>query len=77
MSFEIVFTQAAEEDLKKLSPFDRNTILDAVERHLSHQPDMESRSRIKQLTQPAISGYRLRVGDFRVYYDIESKNRRL
>ena len=30
-----------------------------------------SRSRIKKLTQPAISQYRLRVGEFRVYYDVD------
>jgi mRNA-degrading endonuclease RelE of RelBE toxin-antitoxin system len=77
MTYEIVFTRAAEDDLKQLTTFDRNTILDAIEQHLSHQPAMESRSRIKKLIQPAISEYRLRVGDFRVYYDIEPDETRV
>jgi mRNA interferase RelE/StbE len=70
MEYEIVITTAADDDLAALSVFDRNTILDAIELHLTYQPKQESRSRIKKLVQPAISEYRLRVGDFRVYYDV-------
>jgi mRNA-degrading endonuclease RelE of RelBE toxin-antitoxin system len=33
-------------------------------------PTRESASRIKKLRQPAASVYRLRVGDYRVFYDV-------
>lgn len=70
MAYEIVITAAASDDLKEFSKYDRNTILDAISLHLTHQPRQESRSRFKKLVQPAISEFRLRVGDFRVYYDV-------
>ncbi len=77
MEDEIVITQAADDDLGALSRFDVNTILDAIELHLKYQPKQESRSRIKKLVQPAVSGFRLRVGDFRVYYDVIDDDRRV
>ncbi len=77
MEYEIVITRAADEDLAALSAFDRNIILDAIELHLKHQRKLESRSRIKRLVQPAISEFRLRVGDFRVYYDVIDDDRRV
>jgi mRNA interferase RelE/StbE len=77
MEYEIVITRAADEDLDVLSAYDRKSVLDAIESHLRHQPKQESRSRIKKLAQPAISEFRLRVGDFRVYYDVIDDDRRV
>jgi mRNA-degrading endonuclease RelE of RelBE toxin-antitoxin system len=34
-------------------------------------PTLESRTRIKKLRQPAPTQYRLRVADFRIFYDVE------
>ncbi len=70
MPYEIVIAADAEQDLKPLRRYDLKIILKAIEQHLSHQPKMVSRSRIRQLTQPAISEYRLMVGEYRVYYDV-------
>jgi mRNA-degrading endonuclease RelE of RelBE toxin-antitoxin system len=36
-------------------------------------PTTESKARVKQLRQPAPTQYRLRVGEFRVYYDVEGE----
>jgi mRNA-degrading endonuclease RelE of RelBE toxin-antitoxin system len=69
--YEIRYAEAAVEDLRRLRPFDQRAILDAVVQHLSHEPRRVSRSRIKAMLQPFWSQYRLRVGDFRVYYDVE------
>jgi mRNA interferase RelE/StbE len=77
MEYEIVITKVADDDLAALPAFDRTTILDAIELHLTHQPRQESRSKIKKLVQPAIGEFRLRVGDFRVYYDIIDDDRRV
>ena len=76
-AYEIVLTQAAEDDLASLSAHDAKIVLDAIELHLTHQPKHESRSRIKKLIQPAISQFRLRVGEFRVYYDVAEDDRRV
>ena len=45
-------------------------ILDVIETHLRHEPDRVSRSRIKRLRGRQTATYRLRVGDYRVFYDI-------
>jgi mRNA-degrading endonuclease RelE of RelBE toxin-antitoxin system len=71
MAYHIVFASGAERDIAALRAFDRAAIYAAIERFLSHQPEQVSRSRIKKLVQPAIAQYRLRVANFRVYYNIE------
>jgi mRNA interferase RelE/StbE len=71
--FQVLITADAQQDLDALRASDRKTILDAMEAHLTHEPMRVSRSRIKKLSQPAISQYRLRVGDYRVYYDVEEE----
>ena len=43
---------------------------DALERHLRYEPDKETRSSIKRLRGFVRPQYRLRVGDFRVFYDV-------
>ncbi len=77
MEHEIVITRAADDDLAALSAYDRKMVLDALELHLRHQPKQESRSKIKKPIQPAISEFRLRIGDFRVYYDVIDDDRRV
>lgn len=47
------------------------SILDAIEIYLVHQPKQESRSRIKRLRQIASPEFRLRVDDFRIFYDVD------
>ncbi|HLC01620.1 MAG TPA: type II toxin-antitoxin system RelE/ParE family toxin [Anaerolineales bacterium] len=71
MRHEIVLAPEAVEDLRRLSARDRSRIRDALERHLRLEPGKESRSSIKRLRGISRPQYRLRVGDFRVFYDVE------
>ena len=48
-------------------------ILDAMETHLRREPERLSRSRIKRLRGNNAATYRLRVGDYRVFYDVAEK----
>ena len=43
--YDIQFAKDAEDDLKKLAAFHRNTILDAIERTLASEPSQPSRNR--------------------------------
>jgi mRNA interferase RelE/StbE len=70
MRREIVFAPEAVQDLKRLSARDRSIVRDAVERHLRHQADRVSGSRIKRLRGLSQPQYRLRVEEFRVFYDV-------
>ncbi len=71
MAFQLLYSNAARAEIKVLRAFDRQRIVSTVESLLRHQPTNTSRSRIKQMTQPFWSQYRLRVDDFRVYFDVD------
>ncbi len=71
MRHEIILSPEAVSDLRSLRANVRSEVRDALERHLRSQPAKSSRSRIKRLRGLSRPQYRLRVGDVRVYYDIE------
>ena len=73
MRYEIVFAPEAIEDLKRLSARNRAIVRDEIEKHLRFEPDKPSQSRIKRLRGLSRPQYRLRVGDIRVFYDIEGE----
>jgi len=70
MRYEILFSPEAVQDIKKLSARDRSTIRDSMERHLRFEPEKVSRSRIKLLRGIYKPQYRLRVVEFRIFYDV-------
>lgn len=69
--YEIVLQRSAVADLDALRKRDAALIADAMERHLSVAPLKESKSRIKRLRGLSDPDYRLRVGDFRVFYNVD------
>lgn len=71
--YQVVLTHSARDDIERVRAYEKRAILDAIEAQLSFEPKQTSRSRIKRLVQPAISQYRLRVGDYRVYYDVDDE----
>jgi mRNA interferase RelE/StbE len=68
--FSIVIQPLAAAQLRRLRRVDAVAVLDAIETHLMHEPDRVSRSRIKRLRGRQNATYRLRVGDYRVFYDL-------
>lgn len=70
MRYEIVFAPEAVEDLAGFRAVDRAKILDAIEVHLRYDPEKVSKSRIKKLREMQQPQYRLRIDDFRVFYDV-------
>ena len=77
MRFEIEVTREAESDLDRIRPFYRRQVLDALDLHLRHTPTRSSRARIKRLRSVQSPEYRLRVGDVRVFYDVDEANQRV
>lgn len=71
MRYDIVLAPEAARQLRSLRAHVRGEVTDAIERHLRHEPDKLSRSRNKRLRGLARPQYRLRVGQVRVFYDIE------
>ena len=68
--FEIVLKKSAISDLDALRKFDAAQIVDVMEKHLRHEPAKESKSRIKRLRGISSLDYRLRVGQYRVFYTV-------
>ncbi len=71
MQYTILLSPEAVEDLRGLKANVRSEVKDALETFLRHQPTKTSKARIKRLRGIARPHYRLRVGDVRVFYDIE------
>ena len=77
--FAIRFEIKALAELDSLRAFDRARIIDDVERNLRKEPLVESRR--KQVLHGLIPPWhqvgpvwQLRVGDFRVFYDVDEAN---
>ena len=68
--YRIVVRPHAVAQIRRLRRIDAVAILDAIETHLRHEPDRVSRSRIKRLRGKPSATYRLRIGDYRVFYDL-------
>ena len=74
MAFQIRYSDEAFATLEKLRKFDATAILDQIKNVLAMNPTLESKARVKKLRQPAPAQYRLRVGEFRVFYDVEPQH---
>ncbi len=70
--YEIEFTPEALEDLKSFRKFEQNEIVDGVETQLTYEPTVETQQR-KQLRPNEIAEWELRIGKFRVFYNVEEE----
>ena len=73
MPFDLQYSDEALKQLKRLRRFDQVKILDQIEAMLKVNPTLVSKAKIKLLRQPAPTQYRLRVGEFRVFYDVDNQ----
>jgi len=76
-AYKILLKRSAIADLDALRKYDATRIADAMEKHLLHDPTQESKSRIKRLRGIRNPDYRLRVGDYRVFYVVDEDARRV
>lgn len=72
--FAINVTKGAEADLNWFKAYDRRIILAGLESHLRHQPTLSTR-RLKPMRPNPVAGWELRLGDFRVLYDVDEVQR--
>ncbi len=73
MEFEVILKPDAMDDIDRLRKYYATCISDAIEHHLTKDPEKVSRSRIKRLRGQQPAEYRLRVGAFRVFYTVDSE----
>ncbi|MCI0638179.1 MAG: type II toxin-antitoxin system RelE/ParE family toxin [Gemmataceae bacterium] len=72
MANEIQFTVRAKAHLKALRKRDQKTILDTVEEQLRFEAETPTRNR-KRLQDNPLAPWELRIGDFRVFYDVDEE----
>jgi len=68
--FTIEFVRTSEREIRELPAADARMILREIQSRLSSKPFKGSKTRIKRLVGFTPPLYRLRVGDYRVYYRI-------
>lgn len=68
--FRINFKSQSIDDLKRMKRYHAAAILDAIEKRLADEPERITRGSIKRLRGRQQSTFRLRVADYRVFYDV-------
>lgn len=69
MDFEIELSDRARDNLKGFRKRDRQVIADAIDVQLRNEPTRPTRNR-KPMEDNPLAPWELRVGDFRVFYDV-------
>jgi mRNA-degrading endonuclease RelE of RelBE toxin-antitoxin system len=82
--YDIWFSCSVEGELKKLRTYDQRVILKEIEKQLTHQPERGTKKKklLEDLGPPddwdAVPPmWQLRIGDFRVFYDVDLGNKRV
>lgn len=71
--FHILFSPSASDDIGWFSRRERRTVFDQTEEQLRHQPATETRNR-KRLRPNQVAEWELRIGEYRVFYDVETES---
>jgi mRNA-degrading endonuclease RelE of RelBE toxin-antitoxin system len=72
--YEIEYTPRAIEDLKWFKKHEQNQIVDGIDLQLRYEPTVEARNR-KRMRLNSVAAWELRIGDFRVLYDVDEQVR--
>jgi mRNA-degrading endonuclease RelE of RelBE toxin-antitoxin system len=69
LRYKIDYAGNAENHLAGFAARQRRIIADAIDVQLSHDPTVQTRNR-KRMRPNALAPWELRIGGFRVYYDV-------
>ena len=69
MAYQIEFAKLVKAHLEVLTASQRSTVLDAIERQLTHEPSKQTRNR-KPLKPNPVAPWELRAGRLRVFYEV-------
>ncbi len=68
--YRIDYSPAAEDHLRALTARQRAIVFDTIDEQLKDQPAVETRNR-KPMRPNPLAPWELRIGDLRVYYDVQ------
>jgi mRNA-degrading endonuclease RelE of RelBE toxin-antitoxin system len=72
LPYRIEYSPDAEDHLRALTARQQATILDTLDKQLTHRPTTETRNR-KPMRPNPVAPWELRIGNLRVYYDVEEQ----
>jgi mRNA-degrading endonuclease RelE of RelBE toxin-antitoxin system len=72
--FRVELTKGAIEDLRFLKKFEQRFLLTAIERQLTAEPETPTGNR-KPLRPNELARWELKIGAFRVFYDVRTRDR--
>lgn len=72
MAYRIEYSLESETHLQFLTAREQAIVLDAVDEQLGYQPIVETKNR-KPMRPNPLAPWELRIGDLRVYYDVEEE----
>jgi len=70
LPYRIVYAEEIRDHLRYLTARQRATVFDEVNQQLTYEPTVETHNR-KPLRPNPLTSWELRIGDLRVYYDVE------
>jgi mRNA-degrading endonuclease RelE of RelBE toxin-antitoxin system len=72
LAYRIEYSPESEAHLAYLTARQQVIVLDAVDEQLMYQPTVETKNR-KPMRPNPLAPWELRIGDLRVYYDVEEE----
>jgi mRNA-degrading endonuclease RelE of RelBE toxin-antitoxin system len=70
LPYRIVYPPATQAHFRYLTPRQRTLVFESVSQQLAYEPTVETRNR-KRLRPNPLASWELRIGNLRVYYDVE------
>jgi mRNA-degrading endonuclease RelE of RelBE toxin-antitoxin system len=70
----VKFTPSALDDMTPFKKRERKVILDGIDQQLLYEPHVETRNR-KRLRPNRTSEWEVRIGKYRVFYDVRQSDR--
>ncbi len=77
MKYQIVLANSARKDYERLDETSRADVREAMEKYLRDESVKTIKTRLKRLKGLKRPQFRLRVGDIRVYYDVNAHEQRV
>jgi mRNA-degrading endonuclease RelE of RelBE toxin-antitoxin system len=74
MRYSIILSPDAVNCFKRMRANMRSLVREGIIEYLGNEPEKISKSRIKRLRGVERPQYRLRIGDIRVYYDVDEQS---
>ena len=76
MKYRIENSPETEEHLRVLTKRQQSVVMDALEKQLQYQPTVETKNR-KPMRPNPVAPWELRIGNLRIYYDVEEEPERV